>query len=263
MKISEAPAFLLRKVRQFWSWIIRLAKGRQSTTPKPRTLPINAAAPVLKENRILGFYNDTITVNVGSERFYSWQDIIKQRGNPDFLERCHAYIQWLFPLYRQSRPNPNADTLNQEIVDKFRTSSDLRDRLIESFKMMINFYGLDINVVKAPRGSHCDDEVSITVPQHFYSSNPQWLTIENHNFQRISRILASMRNLGLGNYATAFYGCLAQIYNSDERIKELSPSRIIGENTFAWWQSAAHVDVRPARLLTVHDKTLNPIQPSH
>ncbi len=113
------------------------------------------------------------------------------------LEDVHDYIQWLFPLRKRSNFNPDAPVLDDEQIADFRNSEELQSRLLKSFKLMLDFYGL-----------RCDDAnglVKISKSEDFAIRSRNWLTHGNHNYLRITRILTSLRLLGLKKYAQAFF----------------------------------------------------------
>ena len=149
------------------------------------------------------------------EDIWSW--------NYQKLEYTHNYIQWLFPLKEKSRFNQNAPVLNDEVIEAFRTNEQLRIHLLQSFKVMLRFYGLQ-----------CDDresvDIEITKSNEYKERKINWIEQGNHNFLRITRILNSLSILGLGNYAQAFLKCLNQIY-SEESIS-------IGSTTYSYWKNA-------------------------
>jgi hypothetical protein len=58
------------------------------------------------------------------------------------LENVHNYIQWLFPLPEPSRFSANAPILDEEIIQAFLSDKELRRKLYISFKLLLDFYGL-------------------------------------------------------------------------------------------------------------------------
>ena len=65
--------------------------------------------------------------------------------NYDELERNHHYIQWLFPTDFASQHNPHARAMTREELDMLVNDQDTEDTLLNSFRMMLNFYGMEIN----------------------------------------------------------------------------------------------------------------------
>ena len=142
------------------------------------------------------------------------------------LERVHNFIQWLFPLPEQSGANPSAPTLDEQSIERFRTSPELQNRLRESFLRMLKFYGLRLQ----SRESH----LQVTEAANFATRAREWLQAGNHNHLRISRILRSLTLLGLTAEAQAFFDWLSKTYEA-ERQKSWPA---IPETTFGYWQRA-------------------------
>jgi Opioid growth factor receptor (OGFr) conserved region len=165
---------------------------------------------------LISFYLSQSTDNRGRtiDEILTWDN--------NSLECTHDYIQWLFPLREASGFNPDAPVLDDQQIAAFRASDELRERLSRSFKLMLSFYGLQ-----------CDDageERHISKGKDFGQRSQTWLTPGNHNYLRITRILTSLRLLGLEEYAGAFLAFLEQQYKEEgERI---------GDTTFWYWQRA-------------------------
>jgi len=140
------------------------------------------------------------------------------------LEYTHDYIQWLFPLKEKSRFNRNAPILNDEVIQAFRTDEQLRVRLRKSLEVMLQFYGLQYNKFD-------DKGIEITKSDNYPERKLNWIEEGNHNYLRLTRILTSLRLLGLEDYAQALFKSLNQIY--------LEESKKIGSKTYAYWKSAA------------------------
>lgn len=147
---------------------------------------------------IVAFYRGTERTSAGAcySEIIGW-DFAK-------LERIHDYIQWIFPLYTASSFEPNAPRLDAEAVQVFRNEAKLRENLIGSLRVMLNFYGLE-----------CDDDdpedVAVYSGGNFNARRSGWISAGNHNYPRITRILQSLQILGCVNYAVAFHECLHQL----------------------------------------------------
>ncbi|HBL12651.1 MAG TPA: hypothetical protein DD379_14860 [Cyanobacteria bacterium UBA11162] len=165
---------------------------------------------------ILTFYQGDSTDSEGRmiETIWSW--------NYQKLEYIHNYIQWLFPLKERSRFNQNAPVLNEEVIQAFRTSNELKKRLKKSLEVMLRFYGLECNNLD-------DTDIQITKSPDYPERKLNWIEEGNHNYLRITRILTSLKLLGLENYAQALLNCLQQIY--------LEEGENIGTETYAYWIS--------------------------
>jgi hypothetical protein len=146
---------------------------------------------------LIAFYSGSAPDDRGRYR----SDILA--WNDDQLEAVHDYIQWLFPLREPSPVNPSAPRLTDAIVEEFRLRDDLQANLRESFERMERFY-------KAPA-------------RH-------WLTPNNHNHLRITRILKCLMELGLEDCAVSFFEWL--------RLERTGAPSQVTEVTFRFWQSA-------------------------
>lgn len=105
------------------------------------------------------------------------------------LERVHSYIQWLFPL-REPGVNYMASELTKKEIEAFKKSEDAQKRLIESYELMLGFYG--IRLVNKDTG-----EVKRAENWKERFGN---LERNMHNNLRITRILKSLGELGLEHY---------------------------------------------------------------
>ncbi|KAH8596867.1 opioid growth factor receptor conserved region-domain-containing protein [Bisporella sp. PMI_857] len=118
----------------------------------------------------------------------------------DRLEASHDYIQILFPLPEASGVNGIAPVINEEVFKAFRSSSSLRAQLREAFKKILWFYGF--RLVE-------EDGVKKVVKAADYQEYfGNWNTRFDHNHLRITRIIRSLRVLGLEEEAEAFYGAM-------------------------------------------------------
>lgn len=171
--------------------------------------------------RILAFYSGASADHRGRHlpEILEWPD--------DELERVHDYIQWLFPLPERSGFNANAPTLDEQTIQEFRSRPDLQQNMRAAFIRMLSFYGLEII------GSH---QPTVRRAPTFTESSGNWLRAGNHNHLRITRILKSLRILALETEALAFFDCLKDIYRSE--LGKGLPG--ISDETFRFWQSAAH-----------------------
>jgi hypothetical protein len=144
--------------------------------------------------------------------------------SPAKLEETHDYIQWLFPLDQPSHVNPAAPIVTAETRRAFEWDDTMRDRLMRSFWLMLGFYGLE----------HRDtpDGPIVTRGAAFAERSKVWLQPGNHNYLRLSRIMKSMRLLGLEFEAAALYACLESIRQDEGRTT-------IGADTAKFWRDAA------------------------
>jgi hypothetical protein len=92
------------------------------------------------------------------------------------LEQTHDFIQWLFPLTEPSAAMPDAPVLGPEEVQAIRDSGMAQCALAAATDRMDSFY----------RATH------------------DWLMPNDHNHQRITRIIRSLRLLRDDEHADAF-----------------------------------------------------------
>lgn len=93
------------------------------------------------------------------------------------LEYTHDFIQWLFPLRERSGANPTAPRLDDATVEAFRSRPELRANLRRSYDRMLAFYKADL----------------------------RWLTPGDHNHLRLTRMMISLRTLGLEEEARELF----------------------------------------------------------
>jgi hypothetical protein len=139
------------------------------------------------------------------------------------LEATHDYIQWLFPLAERSAFNPGAPTLTPATIAAFRADDRLRQRLERSLTTMLAFYGLALSIDAA---GHPD----VAQASDFAVKARGWLHAGDHNHLRLTRILTSLRLLGLEEMARALLACL-------ERIAREHP-HAVSSTTLNYWRKA-------------------------
>ncbi|XP_036416069.1 opioid growth factor receptor-like [Colossoma macropomum] len=59
------------------------------------------------------------------------------------LENVHSYIQWLFPIQEQEG-NHCAQVLTLKEIKHFRENDQLKRRLLTSYRLMLDFYGIKL-----------------------------------------------------------------------------------------------------------------------
>jgi hypothetical protein len=151
-----------------------------------------------------------------------FSDILAWPDEP--LEYTHDYIQWLFPTRQMSAFNPDAPVVDDATVSTFHADEKLRDSLAAAFQRMAVFYGFD---VIADEGA-----VRVIPASNWMARSKNWLTPNNHNMLRITRILTSLRLLGLHQLSKAFFEALDKVYSSPQGAG-------IGPVTYQFWKSAA------------------------
>ncbi|KAI9696052.1 MAG: hypothetical protein M1836_005883 [Candelina mexicana] len=145
------------------------------------------------------------------------------------LEFCHDYIQTLFPLPEDSPFNPEAPVIDRRTFDAFHTRPELRDRLHDSLIRMLEFYGFRMRTSISENGK---ESVVVEPGANFSKKAKNWVMRFNHNHLRITRIIRSLRVLGLEEEAAAFYFTLEKLCEADEH------SRIGGKSRMFWKRAA-------------------------
>ncbi|XP_041112644.1 opioid growth factor receptor-like protein 1 isoform X1 [Polyodon spathula] len=140
-----------------------------------------------KEMCNLLFYQNTFPSEpdgVTIEEFHSdWKTNYRK------LERIHSYIQWLFPL-REPGMNYRAYELTKKEIKAFQQCEEAKQRLVESYKLMLGFYGIELvdeGTGEVRRANNWEDRFSN-------------LNRNTHNNLRISRILKCLGELGFEHY---------------------------------------------------------------
>ncbi|XP_053704258.1 opioid growth factor receptor [Synchiropus splendidus] len=105
------------------------------------------------------------------------------------LERVHSYIQWLFPL-REPGVNYMATELTKKEIEAFKNSEDAKRRLVESYELMLGFYGIRL----------LNKETGEVRRAENWKERFGNLERNMHNNLRITRILKSLGELGFEHY---------------------------------------------------------------
>lgn len=154
-------------------------------------------------SQIIDFYNGSKPDRAGR----SWSEIVSQTD--EWLEKTHDYIQIIFPLEEPSEFNVNAPTLTEEDILSFQEKDSLlRKRLKTSLFVMLMFYGIELY----SGGTFSKYKIKFIKDRESFDERSKiWISRNNHNYMRITRILKSLCLLGLRPYAEAFLECLLEI----------------------------------------------------
>ncbi|WP_419811597.1 opioid growth factor receptor-related protein [Bacterioplanoides sp.] len=117
------------------------------------------------------------------------------------LESCHDYIQWLFPLTSPSAYNPEAPVVSEHVALEFQNNYELQLELHRALLRMLEFYGVVLR--ETPQG------FELLVPEDVAQFH--WMTPDNHNHKRLTRILASLKLFGMDTHASAVWQGLQQL----------------------------------------------------
>ncbi|KAI4891331.1 hypothetical protein NFI96_031735 [Prochilodus magdalenae] len=126
----------------------------------------------------------SLSSGVSIEEFHS-----KWFGDYRRLERVQTYIQWLFPIQEQG-PNYDAHVLTPEEIKLFRKDEMARERLLKSYRLMLDFYGIEL----------CNEETGEVCRADNWKERFENLDSHTHNNLRITRILKCLGILGFQHY---------------------------------------------------------------
>jgi hypothetical protein len=143
----------------------------------------------------------------------SWSD--------EELEGVHDYIQWLFPLPEKSMALPWAPVLDKPTMTAFHNEAKLQEALRVSLHRMLAFFGFV-----------ADGDAIVPGPD-FAAHASNWLTPANHNHLRLTRMVRSLRVLGLEAEAQALWKALQEVYATDAGRNSIS------DRTYKFWTRAA------------------------
>ena len=134
------------------------------------------------------------------EEILEWDD--------DALEATHDYIQWVFPLSERSAFNPHAPVLTEAEMAAARGDERVQENLRRALDRMREFYRVTPETEGRPK---------------------RWACAMDHNHLRITRILRSLRLLGRGEDAAAFYRDVSRFDAPvDERAKRFWREAVTG-----------------------------------
>ncbi|XDV51707.1 hypothetical protein PO909_020543 [Leuciscus waleckii] len=135
------------------------------------------------------------------------------KGQYHWLEDCHSYIQWLFPIQERG-VNWDAHVLTKKEIKAFRKDEEAKRKLVESYKLMLDFYGIRLV-----------DETTGEVDRA-----PNWtdrfrnLNRYTHNNLRITRILKCLGTLGLQHYQAPLVKFFLHVTLEKEQLQRVKQS---------------------------------------
>lgn len=166
-------------------------------------------------SQLVAFYQGTANDSEGRSLADYWSFSDGQ------MESRHDFIQWMFPLEEPSQFNPDAPILTRADREAFQGDPALRANLLKSFDRFLGFLGLT-------------REGDRVVPAPDFEAKRWRLNEPNHNWLRITRVLASLRLLGLTNESRSFHQGLEGLI-ADGRAR-------ITADTRAYWKNATSPD---------------------
>ncbi|KAI1421474.1 opioid growth factor receptor conserved domain-containing protein [Xylaria sp. FL1777] len=150
----------------------------------------------------------------------------------DRLESQHNYIQTVFPLPEGSGFGHLAPVVDEETMLIFTHSPELRRNLLRTLKRMLAFYGFHAEDKEGD-----DFQLIITPSKDCEPGFSRWVARVDHNHLRITRIIRSLRVLGLESAAWDFYAALIEVYET---------RGIISSSSIGFWTRALQKPLRYA-----------------
>jgi hypothetical protein len=138
------------------------------------------------------------------DEMWKWDD--------NHLAGMHGYTVWWFPTRKQATA-VEWDPITDEEIQEFKTNQELRKRVLVSFYRMLRFYGLEVDGTTKPP--------AIKKAENYEERRKVWVTEDNQNYRRISRILQSLVLLGFKEAAEIFLAALVEIYFQNQKTIEL------------------------------------------
>lgn len=153
--------------------------------------------------RLLHFYLDLGPDDRGRmlQDILAWQD-------PKEWEKCHDFIQWVFPLPEPSQFNTKAPLLDDETREAFMCSDKCMHNAAQAYLFAQRF---------------------------LWQKGVTWLTPMNHNHLRITRIIRFLNLIGYGIAARNVYFNVTKIARRD-------PSAV-SQVTLDFWKQAMLPDI--------------------
>lgn len=200
-------------------------------TYNPSSKPLLQIARMTTQSKLVRFYEHP---NGGKDFKGRTLSSILQWHDDD-LEDSHNYIQTLFPLPEGSPFNSQAPPIDKATCDAFHSRPELRGRLRESFVRILSFYGFELQ--------ERDGGLKVSPATNFSTASENWVRPFDHNHLRITRIIRSLRVLGLEREAEAFFVALEQ--------PSLAGKGRISSKSLMFWTRAAK---RPLYLAPIDDR---------
>jgi hypothetical protein len=158
-------------------------------------------------SRLLLFYSCDVTDSENR----TFEDILK--FNDEELEKCHNYIQWIFPTDEPSQHNKTAPIIESLELHEFIHSEKIQNNFFKALKIILKFYGFDAEF-NGNKLSKIEKSID------FEEKINKWFRYRNHNLLRISRILLSMNLFGHKDLAAFIFGYILGSL-SQERIEKV------------------------------------------
>lgn len=135
------------------------------------------------------------------------------------MEKVHNYIQWMFPINEKSNYNKKAPVLTSSDIEVLKADDKIMNNFRKSIIYFLDFLGMNLNT---------NDEINLN--EDFLIKSQNWLTKDNHNYKRITRLLIFLRLFEFNDIAHELMCLLTRIYEENKDV--------IGEATYNYWLNA-------------------------
>ncbi|RNA21718.1 dentin sialophospho -like isoform X1 [Brachionus plicatilis] len=168
------------------------------------------SARLFKLDKNLQFYKGEIASK--PEGGYIDEILNNWSSDYDLLENHHGYIQWLFPNVDPGM-NFHSQPLQQEELEIMKNDQEIVNKMLSSFRMMLNFYGMKI-----------DQKNLVIKRSKEYRKRYDNLKKNRHNFLRLTRILNCLAEFELVDYQYAWIQFLIKEIYSEKKLGILERS---------------------------------------
>jgi Opioid growth factor receptor (OGFr) conserved region len=208
-------------------------------------------------SKLIDFYTGSGTDHLG-RTFEQILELPDEEWNA-----CHDFIQWLFPSPRPSYFFPTAPLLTADDISIFKTSPTLQINMKRALIRYFDFLGFALDsknngeIVYSEKfdflGFALDSKNNgeIVYSDKFDELSNRWLNINDHNYNRLTRVMLSLRLCGMP--ATSYLVFLALL-----AIRQKYPDKF-GELTILHWidSQAGRTDTLDYALLDEYSDSLN------
>ncbi|OCH88684.1 hypothetical protein OBBRIDRAFT_795005 [Obba rivulosa] len=185
--------------------------------------PDNRDDPSLKAN--LEFYSNQRRCQ--PDHMLIEEVLSRWHGDYAKLEHKHGFIQWLFPIQEYGM-NYESQPLQRHEITSIRADPDIIERVIRSFALMLDFYGMQL----------VDRNTGLLSRTENYQDRYRNLARSSHNYLRISRILKCLSELGLERLNAGF---LLHVLNEQSEHGALD-APALRNSMDRWWANCLRND---------------------
>ncbi|KAG6850749.1 hypothetical protein H0H93_009372 [Arthromyces matolae] len=177
-------------------------------------------------------------------------------GDYSKLEHNHGFIQWLFPIQEYGM-NFRSQPLQRHEIESMRANPLILDRVITSYKMMLDFYGMRLVSIESglvdrslPPRNFVARYINLVRESPALSTTRAKTNRINtpigspHNYLRISRILKSLSEFGFEHLSVGF---LLHILWEQSECDKLNTAGIRGSMD-RWWANCLRDEAKRERV---------------